>query len=161
MKEFSSFEGFAAHLAGLAATQAIASEHMMEGVAKVVERCAKEKIGDYQGQHGPFAAWAELADSTKADRERQGYPEDEPGLRSGEMRDSIEHRSNAEEAQVGSDNDKLVYFELGTDKQPPRSVLGGAAFELAPDIVERIGKAYTAHLRGEGVHDGSMLITAS
>lgn len=132
--------------------------HALEKAAVVVEKRAKEKIGEYQDQAGPFAGWAELADSTKADRVRQGYSEDEPGLRSGEMRDSIEHVVMDGEAQVGSNDDKLVWFELGTVKQPPRSVLGGAVVEEMEKICEIVGDHAVAALVGQGVHGGKMLI---
>src|SRR4051794_36413616 len=119
----------AAKLGEIALAQHEMEHHALEQAAVVVEKRAKEKIGEYQDQAGPFIAWPELADATKADRVNQGYPEDEPGLRSGEMRDSIEHVVVDSEAQVGSNDDKLVWFELGTSKQPPRSVLGGAVIE--------------------------------
>ena len=81
----------AAKFGEIALQQHEMERNALEKAAVVVEKRAKEKIGEYQDQAGPFAGWADLADSTKADRIRQGYSEDEPGLRSGEMRDSIEH----------------------------------------------------------------------
>ena len=62
------------------------------------------------------------------------------------------------EAQVGSNDDKLVYFELGTSKQPPRSVLGGAVVEEMDKIIEIVGESAVASLVGEGVHGGKMRI---
>ena len=70
----------------------------------------------------------------------------------GEMRDSIEHNVQVPEAHVGSNDDKLVWFELGTSKQPPRSVLGGAVVEEMDRICEIIGESATACLVGEGVY---------
>ena len=64
------------------------------------------------------------------------------------MRDSIEHQVHGDEANVGSNDDKAVWQELGTDKIPPRSFLGGAAVELEPKIQREIGLAYVAHLSG-------------
>ena len=119
---------------------------------------AKEKIGEYQDEAGPFVAWAELAESTKADRTRQGFPEDEPLLRTGEMRDSIEHQVEVPVAQVGSNSDIAVYQELGTQHIPPRSFLGGAAVEKLDDIMKIVGEHAVAALVGEKVHEGRMLI---
>src|SRR5580692_1257046 len=121
MKEFSNIESFVGHLTALAAAEVLIARKALDKCASIVEKRAKGKIGEYQAQAGPFIAWQELADSTKRDREAQGYPENEPGLRSGEMRDSISHVVSATdlEAQIGSDNDKMVFFELGTSKQPP------------------------------------------
>ena len=114
----------------------------------LIEDRSKEKIGEYQGNQGPFSAWPELADATKEDRVRQGYSENDPGLRNGEMRASIEHKVIGHEGHVGSDDDKLLWFELGTDKQPARSVLGGSAFELEPKIREETGIGFVAVLSG-------------
>ena len=52
----------------------------MERAAKVVEREAKSEIGEYQDSTiSPFPAWAELADSTKDNRVRLGFTENDPG----------------------------------------------------------------------------------
>jgi hypothetical protein len=130
----------------------------LEKAAVVVEKRAKEKIGEYQDQAGPFIAWPELADFTKEDRLSKGFSENDPGLRSGEMRDSIEHVVIDNEAHVGSDDDKLVWFELGTVNQPPRSVLGGAVVDEMDKILEIIGDEAVASLVGEGVFNRKMRI---
>src|SRR3954447_9438245 len=130
----------------------------LEKAAKVVEKRAKEKIGEYQDQAGPFIAWPELADSTKEDRLKQGFTENDPGLRTGGMRDSIEHTVINNEAHVGSNDDKLVWFELGTEKQPPRSVLGGAVVDEMDRIIEIVGEEAVLSLVGEGVFNGRMRI---
>ena len=169
MKEFGNIESFAEHLGALAVAETLGARHALSKCAKVVEKCAKDKIGEYQEQVGPFIAWPELADSTKTDRIKQGYTENDPGLRSGEMRDSIGSvvSSTSLEAQIGSNDDKLVYFELGTSKQPPRSVLGGAMAEKLPRIQEileemlvgvLVGKTPTATLVGEEVVEGGIAI---
>ncbi len=158
MIELHGFLELAAKLGETALAQHEMEHHALEKVARVVDKRAKEKIGEYQEQAGPFAGWAELADSTKEDRLRQGYTENDPGLRSGEMRDSIEHVVRDGEAQVGSDDDKMVWFELGTSKQPPRSVLGGAVVEEMDKITEIVGTSAVAALVGKGVHGGKMAI---
>jgi hypothetical protein len=157
MVEFS-IDGMAKQFLSLSVGGVILDEAMLEYVGVTVEKAAKDKIGEYQGQAGQFVGWAQLADSTMDDRVRQGFSEDEPGLRSGKMRDSIEHKVGFQEVQIGSDDDNLVWFELGTVKQPPRSVLGGAAFEEAPKIVEHLGVAMEAFLIGKGVFQGRMKI---
>lgn len=125
--------------------------------------CRETRQGEnrrIQDHVGPFIAWPELAESTKADRVRKGYSEDEPGLRSGEMRDSIGRVLSTDglEAQVGSNDDHMVYFELGTSKQPPRSVLGGAMAEKLPEVKEILGTALVAGLVGEQVFNRIMVI---
>ncbi len=148
----------AAKFGEIALAQHEMENRALEKAAVLVETRAKEKIGEYQEQTGPFIAWPELADATKADRLRQGYTENDPGLRSGAMRDSIEHIVLDSEAQVGSNDDHLVYFELGTSKQPPRSVLGGAVVDEMEKIINIVGESATAALIGEGVHGGRMQI---
>ena len=148
----------AAKLGEIALAQHEMEHHALEKAAVVVEKRAKEKIGEYQDQTGPFIAWAELADATKEDRLRKGFTENDPGLRTGEMRDSIEHQVENSEAQVGSNDDHLVYFELGTSKQQPRSVLGGAVVDKMDKIMEIVGESAVAALVGQGVHGGKMKI---
>lgn len=146
-----SLEGFIAHIAGAIAETAVAEREAMERAAKRIERRAKAEIGTYQEAAGPFAEWAELADSTKDDRVSQGYDENEPGLREGDMRDSIEHVVGDREAAIGSNDDHLVYFELGTEHQSPRSVLGIAALNEGEAVARIIGAGAVKTLVGEAV----------
>lgn len=138
MKEFS-ISGFAEQLTGLAEGMPVFDEEILGYIGVVVVQTAKDKIGDYQSETGPFEAWAPLAESTKEDRLRKGYSEDNPGMRSGQMRDSIEYIVFPGEVQIGSNDDDMLWFELGTTKQPPRSVLGGAAFEQTPILLDEAG----------------------
>ena len=132
-----------------------AAEGAMERACQLVEHEAKADLGTYQGAMPPFTAWAELADSTKADRVRQGFTENDPGLRSGKMRDSIGHSVEAValdqvEGIVGSEDDNLVWFELGTATQEARSVLGGALVREEDAVVEILGRAAHWALSGGG-----------
>lgn len=158
MKEFSSFAGLAEQLIKLSVFGEV-EHHMLERVGVMVEKRAKEKIGEYQGQAGQFIAWPELADSTQKQREDLGYDPDKPLLRDGTLRDSIEHRTDVTEVHIGSDNPIAEYQELGTEHIPPRSFLGGAAFELTPKIVDDMGIEVTAYLAGENVFGGRLKVT--
>lgn len=151
--------GFMAHLAGAVMEASHGHHAAMERACRAVETEAKAEIGTYQGSAGPFAGWAELADSTKNDRVRQGYSENDPGLRSGEMRDSIKHEVGPHEGVVGSNDENLVYFELGTAKQPPRAVLGGAAYRKAETVAKILGAGAVQSLMGPGVFGGKFPIT--
>jgi len=141
----------AAKFGEIALAQHEMEQHALEKVGKLVEKRAKEKIGEYQEEAGPFVGWADLADSTKADRVNKGFPEDEPLLRTGQMRDSVEHVVIDSEVQVGSDSDIAVYQELGTATIPPRSFLGGAVADELPAIMDIIGDSAAAALIGGGV----------
>lgn len=140
-----SISDFVDHLKGAKSRINQPNYSAMERACRVVEAEAKREIGTYQ------EGWAELADSTKADRVRLGYSENDPGLRSGEMRDSIGHVVGHNEGVVGSDDDKLVWFELGTDKQPPRSVLALAAMHKSKEVAHILGAGVHAALAGSSV----------
>lgn len=143
---------FIGHLAAFHVRQNAAMHHAMDRAAAMVEREAKRELGTYQAGGGPFVAWAELAEATKADRVAQGFTENDPGVRTGEMRDSVgrEVAHDGTEAAVGSNDDKAVWFELGTSKQPPRSFLGLAAFRKERQIAELLGHGMVTALVGGG-----------
>jgi hypothetical protein len=151
--------GFIGHLASFEARLKHTLETDFNRVAVLVEAEAKKELGTYQSEGGPFAAWPELADATKDDRVKKGFSENEPGLRTGDMRDSIHHASDHEGASIGSDDDKLVWFELGTSKQPPRSVLGMAVVHEEKPIVEILGGSVVSALVGKDVVSGQLEIT--
>jgi len=139
------------------------SHHALERAAKVVEKEAKASIGEYQTKAGQFVAWAPLADSTVADKERLGYaPPDNPELRTGTMRESIEHTVKMESfdgvAYIGSDSKIMEWQELGTSKMPPRSILGGAAVRKADDVAKLVGGSVYGALVGGGVYGGRLPI---
>lgn len=147
MKEFD-LAGFARHLEQLAAGMPVVEAEVLEVIGTRVEQAAKERIGEYHAAAGPYVAWEPLADSTKQDRVRKGYPEDEPGLRSGTMRDSIEHQILGPTVSIGSNDDTLFWFELGTRNMPPRSVIGAAAWQQTPWLMAWCGVRLQTYLSG-------------
>lgn len=141
-KTFGSLAEFGAFLGGMVAAVEHAEHEALEGAAKIVEEEAKRVIGTYD------YGWPQLAQSTQDDRVSQGYAANQPGLRRGDMRDSIQHRVEGHESYIGSNDDHLVWFETGTSKQPPRSVLASAALHKEHEIVELIGsKVHTALIK--------------
>lgn len=123
----------------------------LERAAKVVEKQAKAYIGTYDAR----PVWPELAERTKSERSRLGFSDNEPLLRTGELRDSIEHTVSHMpglvgdlEAQIGSNNQKAVWHELGTSKAPPRPFLEPAMKAKIDEILEVIGVAVHGHLSG-------------
>lgn len=148
--EFDSMGKFARHLATLEVGVALELRRGLETVAKSVQKTAKDEIGYYQPAIGPFPAWAPLAQTTVEDRVSQGYSADEPLLRTGELRDSIDRDVTALEAVIGSDSDIAVYQELGTDKIPPRPFLGPAVIHNEPLIKNVLGRAFVRGLLGSG-----------
>lgn len=93
----------------------------------------KKNIGTYN------LGWPPLAPSTV---EKKGA--DTPLLESGKGRDSIEHQVVSHEAvEVGTNEQHMVYQELGTPKIPPRSFLVATAMEKEAELVEILGSPMT------------------
>lgn len=118
----------AAFFGNFAAFQSANRHHALEKVGQKVEDTCKTVLGTYD------FAWQELAPATKEDRLRKGFSENEPGLRTGDMRDSIKHKVHGASVYVGSDDPHLEWFELGTHTQPPRSVLLQGALHAKKEI---------------------------
>ncbi len=123
-------------------------QHGLDKVLEKIEETAKGEFGEYQPNVGPFPAWAELAEATKADRAHQGFPENEPLLRTGDLQDSIEHERDGFEGVVGSKADIMLYHELGTANMPARPVLGPAAYRNKPAIEKLLCAAVVAGMIG-------------
>ncbi len=119
----------------------------MEAGAKAVQDEAKARIGHYQD------GWRPLAQSTVAEKRRLGYADEEndnPLLRTGEMRDSIKAEASERGFVVGSVDDVMVYQELGTSRIPPRPVLAPSLKATAPAIAKALGRAIRKTLTGGG-----------
>lgn len=89
-----------------------------------LEHQAKAYIGEYQD------GWPALAESTLEEKTRLGYaPPDNPLLRTGEMRESIEHFASESfggaEGAIGSNDPVANWQEHGTSRGiPPRPFIG-------------------------------------
>ncbi len=154
MKEYNSFGALAREMKRNLARLPSAYGVAMEKSALLVETAAKAEIGTYQtSDMGPFNPWPQLAQSTVEEKRRLGYADEEndnPLLRTGEMRDSITHQANPLEFCVGSPSEILVYQELGTSRGiPPRPVLAPALYRSTPAILKLIGKAVETNLAGK------------
>lgn len=134
-------EQFARELSSASTKIASELELGFHVIVKDIEETAKEEIGVYQPAYGPFEAWAPLAVSTRADRVRQGYTEDDPLLRSGELRDSIESKVVGLAAIVGTKSQIGFWQEVGTENIPPRPFIGPAYVRKIDPLMESIGRA--------------------
>jgi HK97 gp10 family phage protein len=151
--EFSSMAHFADHLLTAAVKEVLVLHEGLEKCAALIEKTAKAELGTYQPQTGPFQDWAELTDATKTDRVQQGYTENDPLLRSGELRDSISHETGGLEAVIGSTSPVMAIQEFGTSTIPPRPVLGPAAFRNKEKIQRILGAAALSGLfSGTAIH---------
>ncbi|MET3815450.1 phage gpG-like protein [Pantoea sp. UYEF8] len=129
---------FARELSSASAKIAAELELGFHAIVKEIEETAKEEIGVYQPAVGPFETWAPLAASTKAERVRLGYTEDEPLLRSGQLRDSIESEVAGLAAIVGTKSELGLWQEVGTDRIPPRPFVGPAYVRKIDPLMESI-----------------------
>lgn len=145
MSDFT-LESMAAHLGALAVEMHEIEQHALTKAGEIVKEEVVSEFGTYQGAAGPFAAWAPLKQAT-IDRKATG---DSPLLETGELRDSIGVIITEHEAHIGSNEDKAVWQELGTDKIPPRSFLGGGAVRATPDVLKAIGGELHGFLIGGG-----------
>ena len=150
MREFTHIGEMVAHLAEIAAAETLTLHKGLKTCATAIEKTAKAEIGVYQREVGNFAGWVSLAESTQTDRAAKGFTPDDPLLRTGALRDSITHQIDELDAVIGSDSDIMVYQELGTDRIPPRAVLGPAAIRNKDLIMKTLG-----HAVAEGLLYGS------
>jgi hypothetical protein len=136
--------GFASLLGGMAVEMQLVEHDALEKAAVIVETEAKRVLGTHD------YSWPPLAPSTIA-RKATG---DSPLLETGELRDSIQHHvghtgaHGGMEADIGSDNDKALWHELGTARVPPRPFLSGAAIHKEHEVVDVIGREMVAFLAG-------------
>lgn len=148
MIEFGSLADLALHLTKATVGGLVATKSGLARAAEVLEKEAKSEFGHYQDAIGPFPEWPELADSTKDDRTAKGFTENDPLLRTGDLRDSIHHEVDEWEAVVGSTSPIMPFHEFGTSKMPPRPVLGTALYRRMDQIVGLIGRTAVAGLVG-------------
>jgi len=126
-------------------------------VTHAIKETAKAELGHYQPAVEHFEAWKELADATKENRVKKGFTENDPLLASGSMRESIDDEVVGLDGYVGSDQDKAVWMELGTDKAPPRSFLGPAVIHNEDLIKEVLGAALVTGLLGAGTTSSTVM----
>lgn len=160
MRNFSSPGEFAAHLKALIKIKERALLVTSETCGKIVQESAREKIGFYQPQVGPFDGWAELSPFTKHDRLQHGFTENDPLLRTGELRESISYTVAHQMpwlylVVVGSPLEYAEYQEVGTSRIPPRAFLGPALFENKDVILHVTGVTMEKWLRGKGPIPGA------
>ncbi len=162
--KFASIGAFVGHLAKTAHEMKEREEHAVERALVVIEKDAKARLGEYQPATGPFPGWPSLADSTQADRERQGYAGDEPLLRDGTLQRAIVHEAHGPRGTVGvkdggtepggdaSVGQVAAYMENGTAKAPPRPFMGPAGYAKGAEAAQAAGEELVSVLVGHRVH---------
>lgn len=151
--EFANLNDFVLHLAETVVAIEEVEHRALKKCAEVIEKDAKNRIGEYQPTTGPFPAWEPLADSTEQEKARLGYPVDAPLLRKGNLRDSIRHEVSGHEAVIGSQSGIAAYQEFGTEQIPPRPFIGPAAFDSKDKVQKILGAAIVGGLAaGRAIH---------
>lgn len=161
MPEFSDLGSFMVHFAASVRAVDIATHKALDKAATIIEKDAKNRIGHYQEAEGPHPAWAPLADSTIEERSRLGFTPDDPLLRTGKLRDSIQSEirtvanyDSTQEAIIGSKLEVAEIQEFGTSRIPARPFLGPAAFANKDKIQNLLGEAVVKGLFSGGqVHE--------
>ena len=145
MREFTLL-GFVAHLHAL-------EQDMHELGPAIVARACEMVAAHVKKQFGKqHELWPELKPETIA-RKLHGNT---PLLETGELRASIEWTASGLEGQVGSNNDKAVWHELGTSHVPPRSFLASSAISMEERVHKMAERAVVAVLMGRGLHSVEM-----
>lgn len=145
MKEFRNFEAFSKHIEKVVSQYKEREFKALNQVGSYLKEKAKDKIGHLQEGAGSFATWAELAESTKATKEKKGYvfnSDYNPLYQTGELKKSISHIVNRakHEVYVGSPLDIALYQEEGTTRIPARSFLGLTFFKEKTQIQYMLGQ---------------------
>lgn len=148
IRHFGSLMEMAMFMATRPAEVAIELEHGLDRLLGKMEATARSEFGHYQDEVGGFPGWPELADATKDDRVAKGFPENEPLLRTGETRDSFSHERHGLEGAMGSTDEKMPWFEFGTDRMPARPVVGPAAYRNKEVAQQLVGAALMVGLVG-------------
>ena len=152
MKEFRSFWEAAAHVVRQSVALDAAIESSLEDIGRHVESKIKGKFGKYQPAAGNYPEWKELnADWTQPERERLGYPRNEPLLREGGLRSSISYKvdegATEDSVTIGSVSQIVFFHEVGywnhlTGKfVEPRATHGPALIEETPVIKSKLAGA--------------------
>jgi len=152
VKEFGSMLSFSQFLFERVPLTVLAFHHSLERIGEGIEKTAKSEFGEYQPAVGPWPAWAPLAESTIEDRVQQGFTPDDPLYRTGDLREAVTHDVElaAMEVAIGVKTGDLgqimIWHELGTERMPPRPVLGPALARNKELIEKEVGAAILAGL---------------
>jgi hypothetical protein len=145
---------FVAHLESVRNDMTRLGPSLVRHGAIAIQAEARSYFGNYTAR----PKWPQLAESTKKDREHKGYAPNEPLLREGTLRDSIGIKISHDglEAQIGTDDERGPWFELGTSRMPARPFLTPAAIKMAPKIQKAAGRAAVSVLLGRGLMSAEM-----
>jgi len=140
-KTFKSFVEAGDFFSRAALVQERVGQAALEKAGKAILEKAQGKFGHYQRATGEWARWMPLTQYTRDERVGLGYSEDEPLLRSGELRDSVTLSTEHGRIVIGSADIRMIWHEFGTTHMPPRAVLGPALYEMRNKVIKSISHA--------------------
>jgi phage gpG-like protein len=132
-QRFDGWGAFADHLDRVAFNLVDAPFEAAHIAAPLMADAVKEVFG-----HDP--PLQTLADSTQAERAQLGYAPNEPLVRSGELRESVEHEADGTIAGMGSANFLAPIHEFGNAHIPPRPAFK-IGFEIVHEYLQRLWSA--------------------
>ena len=122
---------FVARLAKWQSHVEVNNKRILKRAGEMLEREAKSAIGTYK------YGWPRLSAKTVA-RKRTG---DSPLLETGGLRASYGHTMvDDHNVEMGTNDQKAVWQELGTSRIPPRPVVSNAAQRQGPHIAKMAGE---------------------
>lgn len=152
MRKFASIPEFVEYLETRLEAVKLAQKEGLNAAGHMLVHEAQATIGHYQEEAGPFKAWAPLSEATLyggvtaeghkfLGKVELGYaPPDNPLLRTGHMRGSIEFEAEEHRLVLGTYDPIAYWQEFGDYKLPARSFIGAAMFRhghAAADLVYR------------------------
>lgn len=157
MREFKDIASFARFIEDRVLPAVPRAVHRgVEDGAIRIRKATQAQLGQYLDGPESGLPTAPLADSTINERVRLGFTPDDPGLRTGDMRDSYGERVSGAgtkvTAYIGSDDIKAVVFEVGRleagNYQPPRPELAVAAARNEDKAANGVARVLVRTLSG-------------
>lgn len=148
---FDSPLAFAEHLVLLEAMVAVELKEGLTHVLKVLKRDMIAQVGHYQDEAGPYGAWQPLTTATEAEKARLGAPANAPLERTGELKKSFHYETKELEGVVGSTDPVMFEHEFGTNRAPPRPVVGPALYKNREAVQAIVGHALLVAIAGRRV----------
>jgi hypothetical protein len=168
MRNFASIASFVEFLETRVEATRHAQKEGLNAAGAMLVHEARATIGEYQDAAGPFPAWPELSEATLyggvnevgyhyPGKVELGYsPPDNPLLRTGQMRASIEHEASEAQVIFGTNDPVAVFQEFGTEKMPARSFIGATMYRHAHEVTGLAVKFIMAAFCGSPKPHGPM-----